>query len=99
KGERQRDNKTGRFTPAPKEGERPSESDQGKPETEYSKATKDAERYDRNWQKLNEDQARIRQREEEIAQREAELQAGMEGRHPTRATKEGFTADDYDQAA
>jgi protein tyrosine phosphatase (PTP) superfamily phosphohydrolase (DUF442 family) len=98
KGERARDLKSGRFAKAG-EKEPPATGEPERPETAYSRAGKEEERYQRNWQKLNEDQARFRQEVQAFEQQRMELAASMEGRHPTRATKEGFTADEYEEAA
>jgi len=82
----------------------------GKPESAYQKAKKDAERLDRSWKALDEEKARVRAREQQVEQQLArvtqleqeiaQLKAARSAA-PTEPPKDehGISADTYDQLA
>ncbi len=104
--ERERDER-GRFKPKESvEGEvaKPEEitPPQTKEDTAYAKAKKEQERFGKKWQEVEAEKQQVRQEALRLQQREQQIEAEraqfLQQARP-RATKNGYSAPDYDKAA
>jgi len=70
-----------------------------KPLSRYERAKKDAERYDRNWKKLQERQAELARAQAELAEREKRLAAGAPSSAKAEGAPDTRSVEDYEAAA